>query len=204
MGSELQESRRLKRRRAWPRVDVTFQAALGVANSAGLVQQHPQRDAPGVRPVRYGIAERVVELQLAFLRLFDLGYQERRLRFVTSALRWWYRDLAAGKSDIPPRADLDRGKQILYDAVTTLRRTMGGENDSPPRELARFVRAQRDMLDRLSAGVAQFGRDRSLIFFNQPFARLFSLTPDFLAIKERCLDLLSANAPAATPMNQAA
>ena len=48
-------------------------------------------------------------------------------------------------------------------------------------ELARFVRAQRDMLDRLSAGVAQFGRDRSLIFFNQPFARLFSLPGDFLA-----------------------
>jgi signal transduction histidine kinase/PAS domain-containing protein len=48
-------------------------------------------------------------------------------------------------------------------------------------ELIRFVRAQRDMLDRLSAGVAQFGRDRSLIFYNQPFARLFSLRPDFLA-----------------------
>ena len=48
-------------------------------------------------------------------------------------------------------------------------------------ELARFVRAQRDMLDRLSAGVAHFGRDRSLIFFNQPFARLFSLTGEFLA-----------------------
>jgi signal transduction histidine kinase len=48
-------------------------------------------------------------------------------------------------------------------------------------DLARFVRAQRDMLDRLSAGVAQFGRDRSLIFYNQPFARLFSLRPDFLA-----------------------
>jgi signal transduction histidine kinase len=48
-------------------------------------------------------------------------------------------------------------------------------------ELNRFVRAQRDMLDRLSAGVAQFGRDRSLIFFNQPFARLFSLTAEFLA-----------------------
>jgi signal transduction histidine kinase len=48
-------------------------------------------------------------------------------------------------------------------------------------DLNRFVRAQRDMLDRLSAGVAQFGRDRSLIFFNQPFARLFSLTADFLA-----------------------
>lgn len=48
-------------------------------------------------------------------------------------------------------------------------------------DLNRFVRAQRDMLDRLSAGVAQFGRDRALTFFNQPFARLFSLTPDFLA-----------------------
>ena len=48
-------------------------------------------------------------------------------------------------------------------------------------DLNRFVRAQRDMLDRLSAGVAQFGRDRALIFFNQPFARLFSLTADFLA-----------------------
>jgi PAS domain-containing protein len=31
-------------------------------------------------------------------------------------------------------------------------------------DLARFVRAQRDMLDQLSAGVAQFGRDRTLTF----------------------------------------
>jgi signal transduction histidine kinase len=48
-------------------------------------------------------------------------------------------------------------------------------------DLARFVRAQRDMLDRLSAGVAQFARDASLIFFNQPFVRLFSLRPEWLA-----------------------
>ncbi|PSJ37431.1 sensor histidine kinase [Allosphingosinicella deserti] len=48
-------------------------------------------------------------------------------------------------------------------------------------DLTRFVSAQRDMLDRLSAGVAQFGRDRSLIFFNQPFARLFSLRAETLA-----------------------
>ena len=47
-------------------------------------------------------------------------------------------------------------------------------------DLARFVRAQRDMLDRLSAGVAQFSRDRSLIFVNQPFARLFDIGGDFL------------------------
>ena len=48
-------------------------------------------------------------------------------------------------------------------------------------ELMRFERAQRDMLDRLSAGVAQFGRDRGLIFFNQPFARMFGLAAEFLA-----------------------
>lgn len=60
-------------------------------------------------------------------------------------------------------------------------------------ELVRFVRAQRDMLDRLSAGVAQFARDRSLIFFNQPFARLFALTPEFLADRpefERVIDAM--------------
>jgi signal transduction histidine kinase len=60
-------------------------------------------------------------------------------------------------------------------------------------DIARFVRAQRDMLDRLSAGVAQFGRDRSLTFFNQPFARLFSLAADFLADRpefDRMLDAM--------------
>jgi len=59
-------------------------------------------------------------------------------------------------------------------------------------ELARFVRAQRDMLDRLSAGVAQFGRDRALIFFNQPFARTFGLRADFLADRPEFNRLLDA------------
>jgi signal transduction histidine kinase len=48
-------------------------------------------------------------------------------------------------------------------------------------DLSRFVRAQRDMLDRLSAGVAQFGRDRTMIFFNQAFGRLFALNAAMLA-----------------------
>ena len=60
-------------------------------------------------------------------------------------------------------------------------------------ELTRFVRAQRDTLDRLSAGVAQFGRERSLIFFNQPFARMFGLSADFLTDQpefERVIDAM--------------
>ncbi|MGF1550863.1 MAG: ATP-binding protein [Sphingomonadaceae bacterium] len=48
-------------------------------------------------------------------------------------------------------------------------------------ELSRFVHAQRTMLDRLSAGVAHFAPDRGLVFWNQPFARIFSLQADWLA-----------------------
>jgi len=48
-------------------------------------------------------------------------------------------------------------------------------------ELVRFWRAQRETLDRLSAGVAQFAADRTLVFFNQPFARMFALEPEWLA-----------------------
>ena len=45
----------------------------------------------------------------------------------------------------------------------------------------RFAEAQRAMLDRLSAGVAQFSADRSLVFCNQPFRRLFAMRPEWLA-----------------------
>ncbi|UAK25375.1 sensor histidine kinase [Sphingomonas nostoxanthinifaciens] len=48
-------------------------------------------------------------------------------------------------------------------------------------DLGLFVRAQRDMLDRLSAGVAQFASDHSLVFCNRHFARLFAMEPDWLA-----------------------
>lgn len=48
-------------------------------------------------------------------------------------------------------------------------------------DLNRFARAQRDMLDRLSAGVAQFAADRGLIFSNDAFHRLFALKPEWLA-----------------------
>jgi signal transduction histidine kinase len=55
----------------------------------------------------------------------------------------------------------------------------------------RLEAAQRDLLDRLSAGVAQFGPDRSLRFWNQPFISLFGLHQDALAdapLFERVLD----------------
>lgn len=63
-------------------------------------------------------------------------------------------------------------------------------------ELARsfraFREAQRAMFDQLSAGVAQFDAKRRLVFANQPFQRIFALTPAVLADPppfERLLDL---------------
>ena len=46
--------------------------------------------------------------------------------------------------------------------------------------IKRFGEAQRAMLDRLSAGVAQFAPDRSLIFCNQPFRRIFGMREEWL------------------------
>lgn len=55
----------------------------------------------------------------------------------------------------------------------------------------RIEAAQRDLLDRLSAGVARFGPDRTLRFWNQPFMSLFGLRQEALAdapVFERVLD----------------
>ena len=47
-------------------------------------------------------------------------------------------------------------------------------------ELARQVQSQRDLVDRMTAGAAQFDSDRSLSFFNQPFATMAQLDPEWL------------------------
>ena len=47
-------------------------------------------------------------------------------------------------------------------------------------ELARHIEAQRELADRMTAGTAQFDADRSLSFFNRPFAMMAQLDPDWL------------------------
>mgnify|MGYP000031659300 CR=1 FL=1 len=54
------------------------------------------------------------------------------------------------------------------------------ELDRSRGELRRFAEAQRDTLDRLSAGVAQFAADRSLTFSNTPFQAIFAMKPEWL------------------------
>ncbi len=45
----------------------------------------------------------------------------------------------------------------------------------------RFADTQRDTLDRLSAGVAQFDSDRTLSFCNLPFQRMFAIKTEWIA-----------------------
>ena len=58
-------------------------------------------------------------------------------------------------------------------------------------DFRRFSEAQRDTLDRLSAGVVQFAVDRTLAFSNLPFRRTFGLKPEWLSDRpefDRVLD----------------
>ena len=55
------------------------------------------------------------------------------------------------------------------------------ELDEARVEYRRLALAQRDLLDRLSAGVAQFAADRTLTFANQPFYSMLGVDPDELA-----------------------
>jgi signal transduction histidine kinase len=48
-------------------------------------------------------------------------------------------------------------------------------------ELARHIQSQRDLADRMTAGAVQFDADRTLSFFNHPFAVMAQLDPDWLS-----------------------
>ena len=63
-------------------------------------------------------------------------------------------------------------------------------------ELARHIQSQRDLSDRMTAGAAQFDADRSLNFFNQPFAVMAQLDPEWLAERpefDRVLERMREN-----------
>lgn len=50
-------------------------------------------------------------------------------------------------------------------------------------DFRRFSEAQRDLLDQMSAGVAQFASDKTLSFANLPFQRTFAFRDEWLASK---------------------
>jgi signal transduction histidine kinase len=63
-------------------------------------------------------------------------------------------------------------------------------------ELARHMESQRELADRMTAGTAQFDADRTLSFFNRPFAVMSQLEPEWLADRpefDRVLDRMREN-----------
>jgi signal transduction histidine kinase len=48
-------------------------------------------------------------------------------------------------------------------------------------ELSRHIESQRELADRMTAGTAQFDADRTLGFFNRPFAAMTGIEPEWLA-----------------------
>lgn len=55
------------------------------------------------------------------------------------------------------------------------------EEEDARAELSRHVQSQRDLADRMTAGTVQFDADRAVSFFNQPFAIMAHLDPEWLA-----------------------
>ena len=63
-------------------------------------------------------------------------------------------------------------------------------------ELARHIQSQRDLSDRMTAGAVQFDADRSLNFYNQPFAVMAQLDPEWLSERpefDRVLERMREN-----------
>ena len=63
-------------------------------------------------------------------------------------------------------------------------------------ELSRYIESQRELADRMTAGTAQFDGDRTLSFFNRPFAVMAQLDPEWLAEEpefDRVIDRMRDN-----------
>ena len=87
---------------------------------------------------------------------------------------------------LPATIDGERRSLRLYDVPLPAGGVAGFAIDIEDLEQShigakRFAEAQRAMLDRLSAGVVQFAGDRTLVFCNQPFRRMFAMRSEWLA-----------------------
>lgn len=136
-------------------VNSAYVEAVGGANAADVVQagQELVETVDGLTPV--AVAARAMEANTASRRT------------VTTTIAGTRR--AMDIVDLPIRGRGVAGYAIDVHELIQARQAT-----------ERFRDAQRDMLDNLSAGVAQFDSQRRLIFVNQPFVRMFALKPQWL------------------------
>jgi signal transduction histidine kinase len=139
-------------------VNSAFVAAVEARDAAEVIARGTELvDSPGGDSARVG-AQRALELGKPYSRNqpATIGEERRMLRLV----------------DVPLSTGAVAGFAVdIQDLEDT--RT----------ELARHIESQRELADHMTAGAAQFDQDRRLDFFNQPFALMARLDPDWLAEK---------------------
>ena len=139
-------------------VNSAFVAAVEARDAAEVIARGTELvDSPGGDTARDG-AQRALELGKPYSRTqpATIGEERRMLRLV----------------DVPLSTGAVAGFAIDIQDLEDARI-----------ELARHVESQRELADHMTAGAAQFDADRHLDFFNQPFAIMARLDPEWLAEK---------------------
>ena len=139
-------------------VNSAFVAAVEARDAAEVIARGTELvDTPGGDTARVG-AQRALELGTPYSRTqpATIGEERRMLRLV----------------DVPLSTGAVAGFAIDIQDLEDARI-----------ELARHIELQRELADHMTAGAAQFDADRRLDFFNQPFAIMARLDPEWLAEK---------------------
>ncbi len=155
-------------------VNDAYVRAVGAGNGNDVVEQGVELIEPagGETPMSHASKAQDAGLPLERMVSSTIQGERRQLRVI---------DIPLGRVGI---AGLAIDVQDLVDARLDSKRQ---------------VESQRDMLDKLSAAVAQFGADRALHFSNLPFRRLFAFREEWIAAKPefaRVLDRLRENGKA--------
>jgi patatin-related protein len=101
-------------------------------SQASLVRLALREWAREAKLLRTGSAY-LTDAQVGFLQDLDLGFGERRLRFLIAGLNWWYAPTDDPDYPVPTREQLDDGKVRLYAALEELQAVQRG--DGLPEEL---------------------------------------------------------------------
>ena len=137
-------------------VNAAFVAAVEGRDAADVIERGSELiDAAGSESARSG-AERALETGRPYSRIqpATIGQERRVLRLV----------------DVPLPTGAVAGFAIDIQDLEDARL-----------ELSRHQESQRELADRMTAGAAQFDGDRHIAFFNQPFAIMAQLEPEWLA-----------------------
>ena len=137
-------------------VNAAFVAAVEARDAADVIERGSELiDAAGSESARSG-AEMALETGRPYSRTqpATIGQERRVLRLV----------------DVPLPTGAVAGFAIDIQDLEDARL-----------ELARHQESQRELADRMTAGAAQFDGDRHIAFFNQPFAIMAQLEPEWLA-----------------------